>query len=199
MPIFNTDCSFGQIQTSFQSPQSFVCLQGGMSPLHFVHKETKQSKVQVSCWWLLAQVRSEETPPSEPRRGTGQAPPGNFVLTSPYMARYRSTDQQEWFHFPAAHRIIIIRRLERTLWLWVTGPRHLALSLSRGRRNCVFGRERRSDTREKRTTSLLRQQTAPSEPGPRRAHDIRREGCPMHWLRRADRSRHSGEGSSCLL
>lgn len=108
------------------------------------------------------------------------------------MARYRSKDQQEWFHFPAAHSIIITRRLRRALWLWIKGLRCLALSPSRGRRSCAFGRGRRSDNREKCTNSLLCKQTPAPEPGPHRACENRQEACPVHLLRRSDRSRRSG-------
>lgn len=52
--------------------ESLVSLQeGNITSSLRPHKVTKQSEVQVSCW-LLAQVQSEETPPSDPQRGMGQ-------------------------------------------------------------------------------------------------------------------------------
>ena len=198
MLIFNTDCSCGQIQTPLQSPQSqyrasSVCR--GERHLFALSTEKPTSKVQVSCWWLLAQVPAEEPPPSEPRRWVRA--PGDCVLTSPYMARYRSADQQEWFHFPAADSVIILRSLERTLWLWIRGLRCSALSLSRGRRNCAFGRGKWSDAREKRTNSLRCKQTAGSGPAPRRARQIRREARPARLLRRSAEPSAQEEGSAC--
>lgn len=71
-----TFCS--EIQTSFQTPQSqdialSVC-RGENHLFTLSVKKPNKSEVQVSCWWLLAQVQPEETPPSKPRRGMGQSP-----------------------------------------------------------------------------------------------------------------------------